>query len=85
MALKQGSFNFDFPDTPSNEEEKKVSAETTSPAAIEVVQTEPVEIDIQTPPKTKKTTRGRMKISEMDARVELLNIPEDEILFQKSY
>lgn len=85
MSIKQGTFNFDFAETPSNDEEKKVSAEITPPAAIEVVQTEPVDVDIYTPPKIKKTTRGRMKISEMNAHVELINIPEDEILFQKSY
>jgi DNA-binding transcriptional MerR regulator len=33
----------------------------------------------------KKSTRGRMKLSDMDACVQRLDIPEDAILFQKSY
>jgi DNA-binding transcriptional MerR regulator len=33
----------------------------------------------------KKSTRGRMKISEMSATVDLIDIPEDEILFSKRY
>ena len=33
----------------------------------------------------KKSTRGRMKLSEMSASASLIEIPEDEILFQKSY
>ena len=33
----------------------------------------------------KKSTRGRMKISDMSATVDLIDIPEDEILFSKRY
>jgi len=33
----------------------------------------------------KKSTRGRMKLSEMSASASLIDIPADEILFQKSY
>jgi DNA-binding transcriptional MerR regulator len=33
----------------------------------------------------KKSTRGRMKISEMSATVDLIDIPEDEVLFSKRY
>jgi len=33
----------------------------------------------------KKSTRGRMKLSEMKASVELVQIPEDAVLFEKSY
>ena len=35
--------------------------------------------------KEKKSTRGRMKLSDMDLMVHLVEVPEDEILFQKSY
>lgn len=33
----------------------------------------------------KKSTRGRMSLKDMDAGVDLIEIPEDEILFQKLY
>jgi len=33
----------------------------------------------------KKSTRGRMKLSDMKASVELVHIPEDAVLFEKSY
>ena len=33
----------------------------------------------------KKSTRGRMSLKEMSAGVDLLEIPDDEILFQKMY
>jgi DNA-binding transcriptional MerR regulator len=33
----------------------------------------------------KKSTRGRMKISEMSATVDLIDIPEDDVLFSKRY
>ena len=53
---------------------------------------EPIEIDF-TPIlekkkekiEKKKSTRGRMKISDMSATVDLIDIPEDEILFSKRY
>jgi DNA-binding transcriptional MerR regulator len=33
----------------------------------------------------KKLTRGRVSLKEMDAGADLIEIPEDEVLFQKSY
>lgn len=33
----------------------------------------------------KKSTRGRMKLSDMDVLVDLVDVPEDELLFQKRY
>ncbi len=33
----------------------------------------------------KKSTRGRMKLSEMDVLVDLVDVPADEVLFQKRY
>jgi DNA-binding transcriptional MerR regulator len=33
----------------------------------------------------RKSTRGRMKLSDMDVLVDLVDVPEDEILFQKNY
>ena len=36
-------------------------------------------------PTAKKSTRGRMKLSDMDLLVDLVDVPEDVILFQKQY
>lgn len=33
----------------------------------------------------RKSTRGRMKLADMDATVDLVEVPDDEILFQKRY
>jgi DNA-binding transcriptional MerR regulator len=33
----------------------------------------------------KKSTRGRMKLSDMNLMVDLVDVPEDELLFQKRY
>ena len=33
----------------------------------------------------KKITRGRMSLKDMDAGVDLIEVPEDEVLFQKMY
>lgn len=33
----------------------------------------------------KKSTRGRMKLADMDVMVDLVEVPEDEVLFQKRY
>jgi DNA-binding transcriptional MerR regulator len=60
--------------------------------AISIVEEEPIEIDF-TPifekkkekVEKKKSTRGRMKISDMSATIDLIDIPEDEILFSKRY
>lgn len=39
----------------------------------------------QLKPEIKKSTRGRMKLADMDATVDLVEVPDDEILFQKRY
>jgi len=36
-------------------------------------------------PAAKKNTRGRMKLSDMDVMVDLVEVPEDDVLFQKRY
>ncbi|HRN80614.1 MAG TPA: MerR family transcriptional regulator [Ferruginibacter sp.] len=83
MALKQASFNFDFEDTtPSTP--PKVVEEMAKPLKPPVQ--EPVEVDVSVSvPATKGKGRGRLKISEMEAGAKLIDIPDDEILFQKSY
>ncbi len=34
---------------------------------------------------TKKSQRGRMKLSDMNAEAELIQVPDDSVLFEKSY
>jgi DNA-binding transcriptional MerR regulator len=72
--------------------EKVESIELPEVPSIITVEEEPIEIDF-TPilekkkekVEKKKSTRGRMKISDMSATVDLIDIPEDEILFSKRY
>jgi DNA-binding transcriptional MerR regulator len=61
-------------------------------SSITAVKEDPIEIDFtrilekkKEKVEKKKSTRGRMKISDMSATVDLIDIPEDEILFSKRY
>lgn len=88
MSLKQTSFNFDFSDEPSKPIEKVVVATKEI-----VVDKEPIEVDlvsvtsqsISNEVVIKKSTRGRMKLSDMAAEVDKVVIPDDEELFSKRY
>ncbi len=88
MSLKQTSFNFDFSDEPSKPIDKVVA-----PAKEIIIAEEPIEVDIHSIPSAitkkeiavKKSTRGRMKLSDMAAEVDKVVIPEDEELFSKRY
>lgn len=86
MQLKQTSFNFDFP-----QEDPKPAAKLVPPKQIMAVSQEPIEVDVRPvkaeKPKAdqKKSTRGRMKLSDMAASVDKVEIPEDEELFSKRY
>jgi DNA-binding transcriptional MerR regulator len=55
------------------------TAKTDSETAPEVVVTEPA----AAPPK--KSTRGRKSLKALDAEADLVNIPDDETLFQRQY
>lgn len=87
MPLKQAAFNFDF----EPEENIPAQKETAVPSPR---RTEPVR-DLTSPAappavrdalqEMKKSTRGRMKLSDMDADTVLQEIPDDETLAQKSY
>ena len=61
---------FDFSSQPEREEPKETLSE------------QPV-----TPPKpaTTKSSRGRKSLKDIEAEVDLVDVPEDEILFQKQY
>lgn len=82
MKLKQTTLDFDFPAEESKPAEKKVQV---------VVQHEPIEVDLQPPVAEepvipeKKSTRGRMKLSDMAAGAGKVEVPEDAVLFSKSY
>lgn len=82
MPLKQSSFNFDFePEDPGKVQEPLIPVEA-EPALIREV-----EIPKTSLPKeaAKKSARGRMKLSDMNAQAGNIDIPEDAILFEKQY
>ena len=73
MPLNQIAFDFDNAPVVPQPEETIVAAKP-APEKILVKQ-----------PTNKKSTRGRMSLKDMEAGVDLIEIPEDEILFQRSY
>lgn len=73
MPLKQATFNFDFEAGPEKQ------TEPVRPPVPEAVHAVP---SVET---SRKSNRGRMKISDMKACVDKLEIPDDEKLFEKSY
>ena len=97
MALKQTALNFDFfPEEEKPVEKltppKQVFAVQEEPIEIDVTPTpaiveEVAAIAVKKTPSTekRKSTRGRMKISEMSASAGLIDIPNDEELFSKRY
>jgi len=86
MAFKQTALDFDFIPEENNPAEKK----SVAPKEI-IIQTEPIVVDIhpsvvkEAIVELKKSTRGRMKLSDMAASVDLIEIPNDEELFSKRY
>jgi len=87
MKLKQAAFDFDF--TP-DENSSKVETPSSFQKPVEINHT-PIDVDIvpsvvsEPTVVVKKSTRGRMKLSEMSADVDKIEIPEDAILFSRSY
>ncbi|WP_462240647.1 MerR family transcriptional regulator [Ferruginibacter sp.] len=74
-------------------EEKIVEKETVIETVIEL-EAEPEIVDLTEVPSVivkpkkkhnKKQTRGRMSLKDMDAGVDLIEVPEDEVLFEKMY
>lgn len=86
MALKQTSL-FDFDEAQANL--KKPAGLAVEEIEINIVNEEPVEVDLYEPAPEpelpKKSTRGRKKLSEAAITADILQVPEDEILFQKKY
>ncbi len=101
MALKQSAFNFDFEPEEKKPGENPVQQEqSTSIVPVnEMPQETIVELEdivvykpvaeadeiVGTTGTIKKSPRGRMKLSEMSAGAELIEVPSDEILFEKRY
>lgn len=93
MPLRQASFDFEFTPEPEQpvlpEQKARPAAEPVVPAVDETIREVPEAVSkpaaVATKPIRKKSTRGRMKISDMEASVAQIEVPADEILFQKSY
>lgn len=73
MPLNQISFAFD--DAPVAEMPE------VKPVAIQKPRIEKIKLKRD----NKKLTRGRMSLKEADTGIDLIEVPEDEILFQKKY
>ncbi len=73
MALQQIAFSFD--DVPV----------TKKPEPKSVVPPKPKPEKIKIKADNKKLTRGRVSLKEKESGADLIEIPEDEILFQKKY
>ena len=73
MELNQISFSFDDV-TVINEPEVKVNASV-----------KPSENKIRLKTDNKKLTRGRMSLKDMDTGADLIEVPEDDVLFEKKY
>ncbi|MEI7471537.1 MAG: MerR family transcriptional regulator [Chitinophagaceae bacterium] len=85
MAFKQIAFAFD--DIP--EEEIKQPPVKEGKAIVVKEEQEPLEVPLPVFEKkktdNKKTTRGRMRLKDMDTGVDLIEVPNDEELFKKLY
>jgi len=91
MSNKQTSL-FDFDEPPEEKREEKLVPQKITEEILTVVNEEPVEISFiepveNTPIKEeiRQQKRGRRKITETHITADLIDVPEDEILFQKKY
>jgi DNA-binding transcriptional MerR regulator len=73
MALQQISFSFE--DVPG----------TKKPAEKAIVLEKPAPDKIKAKADNKKSTRGRVSLKEKESGADLIEVPADEILFQKKY
>ncbi|MBK8609716.1 MAG: MerR family transcriptional regulator [Chitinophagaceae bacterium] len=73
MALQQIAFSFD--DEPVNKKPEQKAA----------VPQKPLPEKIKARGDNKKTTRGRVSLKQKESGADLIEVPEDEILFQKKY
>lgn len=77
MALQQISFTFD-----DGEQEQKKPAEGDAPKK-KARQAKPAGEDPEK--KSSKGSRGRKSVKELSAQADLIDIPKDDVLFQKQY
>lgn len=96
---QQTQFAFDFDSTPpvTKEPEAKpiIKQDAVAEIIIATIEVQPQIIDLTeiepaviVKPKKKnniKQTRGRMSLKDMDAGVDLIEVPEDDVLFEKMY
>ena len=96
---QQTQFSFDFDSTPpvTKEPEAKpiIKQDAVAEIIIATVEVQPEVIDLTeiepavvVKPKKKnniKQTRGRTSLKDMDAGVDLIEVPEDDVLFEKMY
>ena len=96
---QQTQFAFDFDSTPPVTKQPEVKSDikqdTVAEIIIATVEVQPEVIDLTeiepavvVKPKKKnniKQTRGRMSLKDMDAGVDLIEVPEDDVLFEKMY
>lgn len=75
---KQTQIAFDFDDLPMQPASEKNAVAKKKIVEVPEVITQPVAIK-------QKSTRGRKSVKEMSAGVDLIEVPDDEILFQKMY
>lgn len=77
MSLSQIAFNFDEAPQELAPPEKKVTPKKKLP---------PLNVSVALhDDKPKKSTRGRKSIKELSTTVDLVDVPEDEVLYQKAY
>ena len=76
MAVNQIAFDFDDLPQPSAPVKAPVAKKKLMPPSVVIQQPELIK---------KKSTRGRKSIKELSERVDLVDVPEDDILFQKVY
>ena len=88
MSHKQSTLDFDFlpgqvapQEVPLFQETEIITEAQQEPVAAELIE----ERIITNNETVKKSPRGRMKLSEMNAVADQPDIPEDAILFEKSY
>lgn len=72
MPLQQISFSFDDESPVHHDENTMVSKPV-------------LKHPVSTKKDNKKITRGRMSLKDMDTGADLIEVPEDEVLFQKMY
>jgi len=73
MELNQISFSFD--DTQVMNE----------PGVKDIVMVDPAANKVKVKTDNKKLTRGRMSLKDMDTGADLIEVPDDEVLFEKKY